>query len=64
MDDVHLLTHDRIKDCLQEAQGYGSADPKSAEAIGICPVTELLELCETIKKHNRYLLNNPGQVDD
>lgn len=50
MDDILLLTHDQVERCLQKTQGSGSADPGSEKAIGICPVTELLELCESIKK--------------
>lgn len=52
MNDVYLMTHDQIENCLQEAQGYDTSDPESEKAIGLCPVTELLELCEMIKKHH------------
>jgi hypothetical protein len=51
MVNMRLLTHDQIEDCLREAQSDDSLDPGSSSEIGICPVTELLELCERIKKH-------------
>jgi hypothetical protein len=52
MVNTRLLTHDQIEACLREAQSDNSLDPGSRSEIGICPVTELLELCERAKKYN------------
>jgi hypothetical protein len=48
MREVRLLTHDQLEDCLQDNQ---DDDPDGSE-LAVCPITELLELCEVIKKHN------------
>jgi hypothetical protein len=50
MKDMHLLTHDELEACLRNSQDDKASDSSDSE-YGICPVTELLELCERIKKH-------------
>lgn len=48
MDDIPLLTCDQIDACLQPEQDEDNLE--SEGNLGICPITELLELCERIKK--------------
>jgi hypothetical protein len=48
MSDVQLLTYDQIEKCFQKNEG----NETRANEIGLCPVTELIELCERKKKHD------------
>jgi len=57
MNGVHLLTHVEIENCLNTAESGSAVSSASREGIGVCPVTELVELCERYKKHDPVSLD-------
>jgi hypothetical protein len=50
VDDIPLLTCDQIEACLRLVPD--DDDFEFEGSLGICPITELLELCEQIKKQH------------
>jgi hypothetical protein len=47
---TRLLTRTDIKRLLRAGRSMYTVEPGPMEEIGICPIVELLELCESIKK--------------
>jgi len=51
---IFLLTRTDIERQLLRAKNYEKSDNETKE-VGICPVVELLELCEAVKKNKTKL---------